>query len=150
MARLYYCEIDIDPGEVLAEEDNQFRKWLSLLKSFLQKEYGGDFVVEKEGIRSLQFRFRNNIDVDLLVSPFWGKDKPTQFYGFLKTIPRDQRDRYSILDPQQTPSPRKLFFCRFTISACKWQKEFFVDYVPNKVVMIRKLYTVKIKLDCCR
>ena len=117
MTRLYYCGIDIDLGEVLAEKgDSPFRKWLSQLKGFLQKEYGGDFVVEKEGTHSLQFRFRNNIDVDLLVSPFWGQREPTQFYRFLKTIPRDQRDRYSIFgSPTNTLTKKVLFLQIYNI-----------------------------------
>jgi hypothetical protein len=69
----------------------------------------------------LQFKFHNDIDVDLLISPYWGEE-PDKLHFFLEDL--DQNDRN-----------------KFSCSAAKWQVAFFKKQ-PNEV----KEYIKRFKL----
>ena len=86
---------DIRGQEVLEQGGNLFKKWLDKLQAFLERKFGmASHEFNSGSGRSVQFRFKNIIDVDLLVSPFWGDVNPTPFYTFLRSVPGPKRDRY--------------------------------------------------------
>ena len=68
-----------------------FRYYLEQLDSFLSTYLGRDYVQtrkDREALqrwRSVQFSYKGILDVDLLVSPYWG-DEPTQLYRFLQSV----------------------------------------------------------------
>lgn len=100
---------DISGREVLRSA-SLFQPWLRKLHAFLQNKRGYSF--KKMTKRSVQFRYKDKVDVDLLVSPYWSNKD--EFYMFLRDeVPRDQRDD-------------------FTVCASKWQVEFFKPK-PNEV-----------------
>lgn len=74
----------LDSGEL-------FRPWLRKLHAFLEKTLGDWYHFIRMTKRSVQFRYKDKVDVDLLVSPYW--DNKDQFYTFLLRVPPDQRDR---------------------------------------------------------
>ena len=71
--------VDIDPENVLAIGVDSV---LEKLKKFLSRHFGKDFKFDKTSPFSLQFRFHNDIDVDLLPSPYW--ETPDQLHRFLE------------------------------------------------------------------
>ena len=75
----------------MAEGAEMFTKWLIPLQDFIEKTFS---LKTKKTKRSVQFRFRDLIDVDLLLSPYW--EDQHEFYTFLKGIPRRQRDGYTM------------------------------------------------------
>lgn len=75
-------------------KDARYARWLVQLYDFLQATYkhGCAFKQRRDGInRSVQFTFKDTIDVDLLVSPYW-RDQ-YEFYEFLKGIPPMERKK---------------------------------------------------------
>ena len=81
---------EITGQAVLGQGDGMFERWLIPLQTFLEQRFGVESTKTK---RSVQFRFRGIIDVDLLVSPFWGQKDPAPFYQFLQRIHPSERDR---------------------------------------------------------
>jgi hypothetical protein len=80
--------LDISGREVL-ETESLFQKWLRKLHAFLKKKQGYSF--KNMTKRSVQFRYKDKVDVDLLVSPYW--NNKDEFYMFLRDdVPRDRRD----------------------------------------------------------
>ena len=69
-----------------------FKKWLQKLDQFLELQLRTSYVKTRMTLRSVQFTFKDKIEVDLLVSPYF--EKPKDFYEFLKSVPHDERDRY--------------------------------------------------------
>ena len=63
------------------------------LKRFLQTTLGSK--VDQQSIKqtpyTLQVKYDDRIDVDLLVSPFWAK--PSELYQFLREVPESNRIR---------------------------------------------------------
>ena len=54
------------------------------MESFLDRKFPGKLSERNRTSRSLQFKFENKIDVDMLVSPFW-RDRH-DLYRFLQGI----------------------------------------------------------------
>ena len=69
-----------------------FKKWLQKLDRFLELHFRMSYAKTRMTHRSVQFTFKGKIEVDLLVSPYF--EKPKDFYEFLKSVHRDERDRY--------------------------------------------------------
>ena len=70
--------LDISPQDVLDQGFwKMYKKWLKPLKKFLKSTFGQEYKHQKLTKRSLQFRFRDFIDVDLLISPFWSENPKT-------------------------------------------------------------------------
>ena len=66
-----------------------FQPWLRKLHAFLKHKWGYSF--KKMTKRSVQFRYKDKVDVDLLVSPYW--NSKDEFYEFLRDeVPCDRRD----------------------------------------------------------
>ena len=85
---LCILSLDISGREVL-QSRSLFQPWLKKLHAFLQKKEGYSF--KKMTKRSVQFRYKDKVDVDLLVSPYWNNKH--EFYSFLRDeVPRDQHD----------------------------------------------------------
>lgn len=78
---LYY-NLDISGRDVLDSRE-LFTPWLRKLHSFLQKTLGDTYDFIKMTNRSVQFTYKDKVevDVDLLVSPFW--NNKDEFYTFL-------------------------------------------------------------------
>ena len=64
---------------------------LDKLHAFLSQHFGVKYEFTKKSQYSLQFRFHNDIDVDLLPSPYW--EKPEELHRFLENKTDDQRQR---------------------------------------------------------
>ena len=78
--------------DVLHQGEEMFKKWLEKLAQFLQTQFGHHYQMTHMTKRSVQFKFKGTIDVDLLVSPYY--ESAHAFYKFLKTIhPPTARDR---------------------------------------------------------
>lgn len=108
-----------------------FKKWLIPLQKFLKKKFGPDYKFTKRTKRSVQFKFKRAIEVDLLVSPVWPDQH--KFYEFLKGIHRGRRHWYENCHLQ--PSQHDYF--RFTMSACKWQVKFFKKQPRNIMIIVQ-------------
>ena len=66
-----------------------FDPLLDRLIRHLEREFPGQIFEIHRTVHSVQFKFENKIDVDMLVSPFWRE--PSAFYHFLETTnPRDR------------------------------------------------------------
>ena len=97
--------LGITGKNVLDQDSNLFTKWLIQLENFLRMAFGGECADLMRTKRSVQFRFKDMIDVDLLISPYWShypqtdtEQDPAAFYRFLETIPgkkkrREKRER---------------------------------------------------------
>ena len=80
-------------GEDIAS--NGYSDWLGQLYDFLQLNYGYEckFYRDKSNFfRSVPFKFKSLIDVDLLVSPYWVDQH--KFYKFLRGASAKERDEY--------------------------------------------------------
>lgn len=64
-----------------------FGKWLDQLETFLERQ--PKVVITKRTKFSVQFKFDDIIDVDLLVSPYWNNQH--DFYDFLRGVPKEER-----------------------------------------------------------
>ena len=110
--------------------ENGFRAWLEKMKSFLQRSFGGSYKLTPHAV---QFKYDGKIDVDLLLSPYWSD--PDQLYKFLGQIPEAKRSmlvtcivcHLYVFDVECCT-----INCRFSVSASKWQVEFFQNQ-PNQV-----------------
>ncbi len=76
----------MDPQEALS---NGFHRWLRALENHLDRKNPGKLSQRKETPHSVQYRFDERIDVDMLISPFWRE--PSELYRFLQRIPREKR-----------------------------------------------------------
>ena len=85
--------------DVIDQGNRQFRKWLTPLRQFLKAKLKDDYKATKTTKRSIQFKYKGLIDVDLLVSPYW--ETADDFYDFLKGIPRGKRARYPHIFPTE-------------------------------------------------
>ena len=83
---------NITPPDISKDADIEFKKWIDLLKEFIEDEFkikcrasgrAVTFPVLCEDVR---------LKVDLLVSPYWNHQK--EFYDFLRYIPKEERARY--------------------------------------------------------
>ena len=73
--------------------ENGFKRWVDMLKVFMEEEFSLTTSTPGYNHRSVQFdiRYRNeSLQVDLLVSPYWGND-PEEFYNFLRRIPKEKQ-----------------------------------------------------------
>ena len=77
---------DIDPYTV---RKIGVKNILDKLRTFLSRHFGNNFINDKTSLFSLQFRFHNDINVDLLPSPYW--ETPNQFKTFLQSIQESDR-----------------------------------------------------------
>ena len=64
---------------------------LKKLDRFLSSHFPHDYTEAKQTAFSLQFRFHNDIDVDLLPSPYWSS--PEELHRFLEDIKDEKRRR---------------------------------------------------------
>ncbi len=64
-----------------------FGKWLDQLQTFLEEQ--PKVAITKRTKFSVQFKFNDIIDVDLLVSPYWNNQH--DFYDFLRGVPKEER-----------------------------------------------------------
>lgn len=71
---------DIDPHEV---RDKGYTKWLDMLDSFLKETIASKYTYKRTTRFAVQFLYDGKIDVDLLVSPYWG-EVPQPLYRFLE------------------------------------------------------------------
>ena len=75
--------------------DNGFHRWTAVLKQFIQEEFNITAFTPGYNHRSVQFQYPYQglkVEVDLLVSPFWGSRSPRDFYSFLQRIPKERRN----------------------------------------------------------
>ena len=73
--------------------ENGFKRWVDMLKVFMEEEFNLRTSTPGYNHRSVQFdiRYKNEpLKVDLLVSPYW--NNPEEFYNFLRRIPTEKRD----------------------------------------------------------
>ena len=82
------CHIEIDGNAVLRQQ-NKFQLWLEKLHRFLSRALGHDYNYTGMTKRSVQFNYKGQVDVDLLVSPYW--EKQHDLYKFLQTVPEENR-----------------------------------------------------------
>ena len=69
-----------------------FKPWVRKLQDFLQNTLRWNYRHIRITQRSVQFNYKEKVDVDLLVSPFW--NDRDEFYTFLlREVPLYQRDR---------------------------------------------------------
>ena len=70
-------------------DQNGYKTWLTLLKSFIASEPNVSNVSYNPWLVQFPFQYRGvRLDVDLLVSPYW--DTPQDFYEFLRRIPTEK------------------------------------------------------------
>ena len=77
----------VDGPKILREG---FDPLLDILIRYLDRKLPGQLHDKDRTPFSIQFKFENKIDVDMLVSPLWRE--PSAFYHFLETI--EPRNRY--------------------------------------------------------
>lgn len=143
--------VGIDPNDV---KQNGYDRWLGQLKLFLEETLDEDDIEDiSRTVHSVQFTYKEWIEVDLLVSPKW--DYPADLYNFLGTVPKHRRFRYHIritharmhicthacthaLTCTYARTHRHIWTCttnsctltyRFSVNASLWQVEFFQDEV---------------------
>ena len=76
----------VEGSQILQEG---FDPLLDMLIKYLERRLPGQLFDKHRTVHSVQFKFENRIDVDMLVSPFWRE--PSAFYHFLGTIsPKDR------------------------------------------------------------
>ena len=92
MTAHFLLNLDLTGHDVLGQGGNMFLYWLQKLDRFLEHHFRKSYVKTRMTHRSVQFTFKDKIEVDLLVSPYFGK--PKEFYEFLKSVPHDEHDRY--------------------------------------------------------
>ena len=70
-----------------------FKPWLKKLHDFLQNTLGlRNYRFIRMTQRSVQFNYKEKVDVDLLLSPYW--NNKDEFYTFLlREVPSYQRDK---------------------------------------------------------
>ena len=84
---MIYNSTDLVGHQIVREG---FDSALGLLENVLDRK-NPDMLTERHRTsRSRQFIFDGKIEVDMLVSPYWG-EKPREFYQFLQEI--DPRER---------------------------------------------------------
>ncbi|XP_064392105.1 2'-5'-oligoadenylate synthase 1-like [Halichondria panicea] len=103
---------DLDPHKVL---EQGYGHWLEKLEKFLKKN--SDVQFKNRTPHSVQFRYKDLIDVDMLVTPWW--DSVSQLSLFLDKIPVQKR--YS-----------------FSIGASKWQVQFMQKQDNEVKVLIQR------------
>ena len=72
--------------------ENGFKKWIDLLKSFMERKFRLTCSTPGYNHRSVQFQIRyDGVDlcVDLLASPYW--NTPPEFYLFLNRISKEKQ-----------------------------------------------------------
>jgi hypothetical protein len=69
-----------------------FDSALDLLERFLDRKYPYMLTDKHRTSRSRQFTFDGMIEVDMLVSPYWG-EHPRELYQFLQTINPMERSK---------------------------------------------------------
>ena len=85
-----FCYTDISPDAVYHE--NGFKRWVDMLKVFMEEEFKLTAKTPGHNNRSVQFVFTYgdvSLQVDLLVSPYW--NDPEEFYNFLRRIPKEKQ-----------------------------------------------------------
>lgn len=82
--------LDFTGEDVIRQGENMFLYWLQKLDRFLVRHFRESYEKTRMTHRSVQFKFKGVIEVDLLVSPYY-KD-PEAFYKFLKSVHPSQRD----------------------------------------------------------
>ena len=76
----------VEGSQILREG---FDPLLDMLIQYLERRLPGQLFDKHRTAHSVKFKFKNKIDVDMLVSPYWRE--PSAFYHFLETIsPRDR------------------------------------------------------------
>ena len=68
---------------------NGFDNWLKILVNLLKRKLPGSLTDINKTSKSLQFKFEDKIDVDMLVSPFYRE--PHTLYRFLQGIEPKKR-----------------------------------------------------------
>ena len=93
--------VDISGEDVLSQQSALYTRWVLQLKEFIQRAFGRDCTRLDSNKHSVQFRFQDMIDVDLLVSPYWSDNPRTAvrqdlaaFYRFLQRVPQHLRMQY--------------------------------------------------------
>ena len=85
-----FVPLDIT-GQAVHARGGDFRGWLEKLDAFLATTFRYDYKKTNMTLRSVQFKFKDTIDVDLLVSPYWSDQH--ELYRFLKQVPAEKRDK---------------------------------------------------------
>nr|AGZ60267.1 2',5'-oligoadenylate synthetase [Tedania ignis] len=99
----------VDPQELAR---NGPRRWLKIFAEHLEERNPGKLWDKEYLPHAFRFNFERKIKVDMLISPFW--QRSSDLYRFL----------------QERLSARERF--NFSMSASKWQVDFFKDQ-PNQV-----------------
>lgn len=68
-----------------------FDHWLEIVRDHLERMLPGQIKERIMTSRSLQFKFDDYIDVDILMSPFWRE--PKKLYMFLQQITPENRSQ---------------------------------------------------------
>ena len=79
--------VDLTGHQIVKEG---FDSALGLLESVLDRKNPHMLSERHRTARSRQFKFEGKIEVDMLVSPYWGQ-KPQEFYQFLQEINPSKR-----------------------------------------------------------
>lgn len=102
----------VESKEVLSKG---YAKYLEVFKEFFLEKFGDRVEVEKVTEHAVQFKYNDEVDVDVLVSYQWATPQepgPEKLYQFLRTIPEDKR-------------------FTFSVGASRWQVD-FVRHQPNQ------------------
>ena len=70
---------------------NGFDHWINIVQRFLDRKLGCYISERHRTVHSSQFKYDRELDVDMLVSPFWRE--PSSLYSFLQKI--SPGDRYT-------------------------------------------------------
>lgn len=106
---LYSRDID---GHAVLRQRNGFEPWVKKLHAFLSSRLSSrDYNCTCITQHSVQFVYKGQVDVDLLVSPYWANQH--ELYRFLQSVPQQRRQMFSVC-------------------AAKWQVDFFKQQ-PNEV-----------------
>ena len=86
----FLINYSLDIRAEVVYDQNGYKTWLTLLKSFIASEPNVSNVSYNPWFVQFLFQYRGvRLDVDLLVSPYW--DTPQDFYEFLRRIPTEKR-----------------------------------------------------------
>ena len=77
--------------EQISEKDGNYKEWLTKMDTFLRIKFGCDYKKSRMTLRCLQFKFREVMEVNLLVSPHCTDQH--EFYHYLQHIPKDKWDK---------------------------------------------------------
>ena len=73
----------------MLRQPNIFQPWVKKLHGFLSKSLGHDYNHKGTTKYSVNFVYKRQVEVDLLVSPYW--ENQHELYRFLQKVPKEKR-----------------------------------------------------------